>query len=402
MALRKADVDGARALPVEPRDMRKLLISALVGTLSLSSTGCIKSMLTNGQISATREASGVFQSIGDYDLARSAAQAGLVQFEGMHKLSPDNEDALAMLLESWTGYGFAFADDDYEAAKEGTDDDLAEYHRRRARLAYDRAVEVGKELMSHEDSGFETARRNEATLKAWLNEHFSDKEDAHTLYWFGGAWLLRVDLMQDDPAYVADLFVGVAFLEQAYKVDPSFEHYGAEGALATYHARAAIAELDQAKTMFEDTLAKTQRKSLIVQVNYAARYACLKNDRALYEKLLNEVLAASDDLDPEQRLPNTVAKRRAKRYLGKQHMMDCGFDMSAPSSGTPAPAAAPAPAPTPAPAASSAPATPAPGASAKPATPAPGASAKPATPAPGASAKPATAPKPAASAAPKP
>jgi hypothetical protein len=89
--------------------------------------------------------------------------------------------------------------------------------------------------------------------------------------------------------------------------------------------------------MFEEALAKTERKNLMVQLNYAAKYACIKGDRGLYEKLLNEVLAAEDP-DPEQRLPNAVAKRRAKRYLGRQRMMDCGFDMSAPS----APAAAPA------------------------------------------------------------
>ena len=86
---------------------------AFVASLAALSTGCIKSMLTNGQISATREASGAFDTIGDYELARTAAAAGMVQFEGMHNLAPDNEDALFLLTKGWVGYGFAFVEDDY-------------------------------------------------------------------------------------------------------------------------------------------------------------------------------------------------------------------------------------------------------------------------------------------------
>jgi len=50
----------------------------------------------------------------------------------------------------------------------------------------------------------------------------------------------------------------------------------------------------------------------------------MKGDKALYEKLLNEVLAA-DDPDPSQRLTNTIAKRKAKRGLSKSRMENCGF-----------------------------------------------------------------------------
>jgi hypothetical protein len=128
---------------------------------------------------------------------------------------------------------------------------------------------------------------------------------------------------------VADLFIGVDMLEKSVQLDPTYNHGAGLTALAAYHARTALAELDQSRDLFEKALAQTQRKALVIQVNYAARYACLKGDRPLYEKLLNEVLAA-DDPDPEQRLTNAIAKRRAKRYTSRSRMMDCGFDMSAP------------------------------------------------------------------------
>jgi TRAP transporter T-component len=125
---------------------------------------------------------------------------------------------------------------------------------------------------------------------------------------------------------VADLFVPIAMIERSVAIDPTLEHWSGTIALAAYHAR-PTGEIDQSKQMFETVLANTQRKNLIAQVTYATTYACVKGDRAQYEALLNEALSAQDP-DPEQRLANLIAKRDAKRALGRQRMMDCGFDMS--------------------------------------------------------------------------
>ncbi len=303
----------------------------MVLSSALASTGCIKSMLTNGQIEATRRASSAFNTIGDYELARGAAQAGLVQFEGMHQLAPSNEDALFMLTRGWVGYGFAFVEDDMEVALEGGDDALGDYHKKRAKMAYERAIFYGLELLSHSDEGFTAARKSEGTLKVWLKDKFTSKDDAQNLFWTGYGWLAKTNLLKDQPEVVADLFVGVSLVERSVELDPEYMHGGGTLALAAYHARTVIAEMDEAKRLFDAVLQKTHHKALVAQVTYAQTYACLKADRALYEKLLNEVLAA-DDPEPELRLNNTIAKRRAKRYLAKQKMMDCGMDMSAPSS----------------------------------------------------------------------
>lgn len=300
--------------------------------LSLGSTGCVKKMLLNGQIASTRKGATAADTIGDYELARSAASAGLLQFEGMHRLAPDNEDALFLLLKGWAGYGYAFPQDDWEAAKLAGDEATADYHKKRAKLAFDRAVSYGLELIAKRDDGFATAKKRPDDIKAWLGKHFKDEADGETLFWLGAAWLARVSLMKDDdmegPKYVGELFVGVAILERSRELDPAYNAWGATGLLASYHARAAMAELDLAKTLFEEALAKTQRKSLGHQLNYALRYACTKSDQALYEKLVNEVLT-SEDPDPNLRLQNTIAKRRAKRALSKSAMEDCGFHAAA-------------------------------------------------------------------------
>jgi hypothetical protein len=305
--------------------VRALAVLAGGLALPLGSTGCISNILADGQIAATRQAAVAVNTIADYEVQRSATEAGLAQFEGMHLLRPNNTDALFLLTQAWGGYAYAFAEDAYDESTDRGEDDMASYHKKRARLAYDRAVFFGLELLGHRADGFEESKRNADTLGKWL-DHFSSTDDATNLFWTGYAWLSRVNLYKDDPAMVADLFIGVAMMEKSVAIDPTIEHWSGTVALAAYHARPA-GEMDEAKAMFEKALAQTARKNLQVQLNYATSYACLKGDKALYETLLNEVLAAVDP-DPEQRLVNLLAKRRARRGLSKQHMMDCGFDMS--------------------------------------------------------------------------
>jgi hypothetical protein len=250
----------------------------------------------------------------------------------MHRIAPENEDALFLLMQGWGGYGYAFAADAMENAEDANDEERADYDRKRARMAYDRAIFYGLESLGQKASGFEVYKKNDGALRAWLKEHFAAQTDVPTLFFTGYAWLARVDLMKGDaeegPAFVADLFVGVALVERAVELDASYDHYAGLVALAAYHARTAMAELQESKRLFEEALAKTERKSLIVQLNYATKYACVKGDRALYERLLTEVLQAQDP-DPAQRLTNVVAKRRAKRWLGARRMKDvCGIDTS--------------------------------------------------------------------------
>jgi hypothetical protein len=237
-----------------------------------------------------------------------------------------------------------------EAAEDAKDDDLAEYHKKRAKMAYDRAVFYGLELLKHTDEGFEAARKNHDIMGKWLSDHFTDKEnDVPNIFWTGYAWMARVALMKGDPdvgaQYVADLDVGVSMVERAVQLDSTYNNHSGLVALAAYHSRMrSVTENAQAKELFEKALQLTERKTLMVQLNYATRFACVTGDRALYDKLLNEVLAA-DDPDPKQRFTNTLAKRRAKRWLLPRRMKEeCGF--SGPST-TPAPTPVPSPPPPP-------------------------------------------------------
>jgi hypothetical protein len=304
----------------------KLLSGMVVAALgALLTMGCLKKVLTDGQIKSTRTGSAAINTLHDYEVAKAIAQAGLGQIEGMHSLAPGNTDALFMLTRGWAGVGFGFIEDDYEQAYEKGDELMAEYHLRRTRAAFSRARYYGLELLSHTAGGFEKAKRNQPLMRAWLVENFTEPEEAEDLLWAGYAWLGHVGASRDFPEVVGELYVGAEMVRRSVELDEEAVHATGHTILGAYHARTAMAELDESKKHFDRALEINGGKLLATKLNYATRYYCFKSDRANYEKLLHEVLAAGDPL-PEARLQNAISQRRARRYLGnKIWQEECGF-----------------------------------------------------------------------------
>lgn len=309
--------------------MSKISVAALVvaTALGLGSTGCIKQMILDGQIEGTRQGAAAIDGFSDYEVGQTAAYAGMAQFEGMHYLAPENEDALFMLTKGWGSLAYGYLEDAMEQAEdaEGDSSEAYAYQKARTVAAYDRAFHYGKKLLEKRHPGFEAAKKNEDTMKKWLSKFTDKKADAEALYWTGYAWMARVNVLKDDPAAVSELYLGVTMVERSKELDPDYLFGTTRMVLGAYHARSPLAELEDGKKEFDASIAVTKGKALLPKVQMAATYFCVKNDREAYLKTLTEVVEAGDTL-PEQRLTNAVAKRRAKRYLGKKRMArNCNF-----------------------------------------------------------------------------
>ena len=299
------------------------LLAALVGLAVLP--GC-KKVLLDGTIKSTRSGSRQINTLHDYDIAKQLAYAGLGRLEGMHRLAPENTNALAMLTRSWGGTAFAFIQDDYEEALDRGDDEEARYHELRTRAAFERAVHYGRELLGYMGSDFDEAKSDAASLEEWLEDEIPEEEAAEDLLWIGYAWIGRVAASVDIPEVVAELYVGVMLVEHSVKLDPTVANSTGHVILGAYHARNGLAELDESKKHFDAALALTEGKFLTAHLNLATRYHCVKRDRESYFKTLKFVVEAPDLL-PEARLQNVIAKRRARRYLGNDIWQEeCGFD----------------------------------------------------------------------------
>ena len=307
------------------RALRTYLAQALsLSLVAFCSTGCIKQMVLDGQIAATLEASAAIDSMSDFEVARATGFNGVGQFEGMHYLAPDNEDALFALVKSWTSVTFAFIEDELEQAEDegGIDSPNYRYLRGRAIGGYDRALRYGDMLLEKRHPGFDEARKTDTLLRAYTATFVDPEHDAPALFWTGYAWISKINIMQDEPAAVSDLYIGVALIERSVELDEKYMNGSGQTILGAYHARNGMAELDEAKKHFDRSMEIHGGKMLLTAVQYAVKYHCFKGNKDEYEKLLRGVVEAGDVM-PEQRLANIVAKRRAIRYLGKARMSQC-------------------------------------------------------------------------------
>jgi tetratricopeptide (TPR) repeat protein len=306
--------------------LKGLLSAALGLALCLGSSGCLKRVLIDGQIRGTNEGAEAINTLHDYEIARGVAQAGMGQLEGLHDIAPWNDEALLMLTRGWSGVAFAFMEDDYEAAYDKGDEVMAEYHLARARAAYRRAMFYGVELLNRRAKGFAEAKINAQKLQAWLAQNFTDKDEAEELLWIGFAHMGLVNVSRDIPETVSELYIGEAIVRRSVALDETIRNATGHVVIGAFNARHAMSELDEAKQHFDRAIQLQHGRFLSAQLNYAKTYYCMKGDKATYQKLLKEVIAAGDDL-PEARLQNAIAKRRARRYLNnKVWQEECGFN----------------------------------------------------------------------------
>ncbi len=307
--------------------VRKLAPAGVIALVTVGTTGCIKKVLLDGQLASTRKASAAANTMSDWEVARRATSAGLVQFEGLHYLAPYNEDGLFLLTKTWAAMGFGFIEDEYEQAQDkfGEDSAAAKYQAQRAVAAYTRSIFYGLKLLEMRNPGFDTAKKNVGTMQTWLKGFTVKEEDAEYLFWVGQAWMSRVNMLKDDPELVAELFIGVEMMRRSIELDKLFSYGTATAIMGSYHARSALAELPDAKKAFDEAMKLSQGKSLLIKYNYASKYYCTMVDKKNYVKMMNEIIVSPDTV-PDLRLQNTIAKRRAQRALGESRMSSCGFD----------------------------------------------------------------------------
>jgi hypothetical protein len=288
------------------------------------------------------------QTFADPYLAEEAIPYSIAQGEGLSLVLPNSVPLRISLLRTYGSYGFAFLEDRMEQAEVDDDEARVEHYRTRASLAYQRARQIGFETMSIEEDGNGGAQgafgRGIDAWKAYL-QRFDDDEQTPVLFWTGYAMARYIGLNKDNPDALSDLPFAIACFERAYQLDHTFNNFAPHVAMAGYYARASESLGGQpadARREFEAAINATNRRFLTYLVMEARFYAVMVQDRALFRRLLEEVINAGDVM-PEQRLANVIAKRRARRYLAQ---IDDLFGPEEPAGTEPAAEeAAPAPAP---------------------------------------------------------
>jgi hypothetical protein len=311
-----AAVTLAYGFDVQHKIITMACLAALAG-------GCNLNKLTaDSTADLLHAASPQVNTLEDLDFAESGIPASLLTMEAVWHESAHNQAVLIELVQGYAGYGFAFLEDHIERAELADDADQAEYWRARTKATYVRGRMWGFYLMNERQpiaGGVQAQSR--AGIEPWRRylQRFTSAEDVPALFWTANCWLSWVQQSLDDPSALLDVPFAVAMMDRARQLDPNYYHGGIHMFYGLYYAstpRELGGQPDASRREFEQAISMTNRRELIYMVEEARAYAVMVQDRALFRHLLEEVLAAGD-INPEDRLTNQVAKRRAQRYLSQ-------------------------------------------------------------------------------------
>lgn len=275
-------------------------------------------------VAVTRRASPGVNYMRDPDTAEAAIPAALQQMEGLLYLLPDDATLAAAAARAYSSYGYGFMEDHMEEAEfRGAEEEEIERWRTRSSLSYERAREIALAWLDRrhpEGGGILAVQRQGLDAFTAHIARFEGEEQAVVLFWAAYSWARYISLHRDDMNAIADVAYVSVIADRVYALAPTyFDH--APAALRAGLMAAAPPALGgrpaDARVEIDRAIELTGRRNLLFLVTEARLIAIPLQDRALYQSLLEEVIAFDVNSFPEQRLPNALAQRRARRYLAE-------------------------------------------------------------------------------------
>lgn len=246
----------------------------------------------------------------DAELAGHAIPPSLMQMEGLLRVVPENEEILLNATRGYVSYAYGWVEDEAEQLRAAGRTEEAQVEMERAILIYERGATLAKYYMGLRHDGFDEARRGGiAAFREWLR----GVDDAVDLWWVGYAWGQHVNAEHPTEPH-PDRAFAIAMVRRSVEIDPTVYGAGGSAFLAYVATKAPGSDVAAAERAWNLALERAERHNLLMQVVMARTYAVRIGDRELYVALLREVLEAGD-VEPELRLSNMIAKRRADRYL---------------------------------------------------------------------------------------
>lgn len=286
-------------------------LATLIFVLCLSSCS-LKKLAVRSTIEIMNDGMTSFYEEEDLHLAKEAAAANIKLLEGMLKSDPENRLLLALLSRAFASYSMAFVEMRAWTLWHSNPMGYREEMRRALRL-YDRGKEYG--ILSLPDA--EGFRKSLHGGIDGFKKHLQNyrKETVPQLFWLAFNWALKINLSKDKPSAIISLPKVVALMKRLQELDEKFYYGGIHLFFGTYYAgrsKMLGGDPEKGKEHFEKALQISEKKFLLTYIFYAKFYAIQKQDKELFQNLINEVLNAPENLLPEERLVNKLSKDTAK------------------------------------------------------------------------------------------
>jgi len=279
--------------------------------------GCSMKRIAVNRIGNALASSGsTYESDDDLDLVGEALPFGLKMVESLLAESPKHRGLLLAAASGFTGYSYAFVG---QRADEAAADSVERGNllRARARRLYLRAHAYGLRGLELHYPGVRGALERELeTVLAGIR-----KQDVPLLYWTAASLGLAISVSKDQPEMIAQLPVVEAMIQRVMDLDETWSEGSVpEFLISIESSRPGVSPAEKQRRMrrhFERALELSKGGRASLYISYGENACVPAQDRAEFSSLLHRALDIDPDQQPERRLTNLVAQRRARWLLGR-------------------------------------------------------------------------------------
>lgn len=247
----------------------------------------------------------VYLSDSDPELVREAIPFGLKTYEGLLEITPGHRNLLLSAASGFVSYAYLVA---LEAERlDPTDYAEAQRLRKRARALYLRGRDYALRGLALKTPDF--AARLKRETETVLSE--VEEKDVPFLYWAaaGQAGALSVD--KEDAQLIADLPLAGAMMERVIALEPGFNNGAAYEFMVNYEGTRPGGDPEKARAYYDKALEYSNGGRASVHLALAESVVVEEQDAAEFRRLLQKARAVDPDAEPEIRLLNVIAHRRA-------------------------------------------------------------------------------------------
>lgn len=294
----------------------RILVAAMTALVLVA--GCsMKRFTVNTVGDLLASGDSVYERDDDLVLVGDALPFSLKLVESLLSQSPQHYGLLLTAGRGFVLYSYAYVH--FEADMKATDDlDRALELRRRARRLYLRALAYAMRAVELTYPGFEV-RLGEDPQRA---VHEISPADAGqlvpVLYWSAAALGLAISVSRHDAALLARLPEVDALLARALELDEGWNAGTLHEFRVTMAASGRIqADDDVIRRHYQRALQLSRGRRASLYVAYAEAASIPNQNREEFRELLDKALSVDIDGEPENRLINALAQRRAKWLKGR-------------------------------------------------------------------------------------
>lgn len=285
--------------------MHKWLIFALLAA-ALAGCSTVRTTAVNVVGDALSGGGSVYTSDGDPELVREALPFGLKTFESLLAVSPEHKGLLLASANGFAAYAY-FLQQDADRL-DATDLDAARRLRDRSSKLYLRGRDFALRGLDVSHPAFaEMLRRDSAAALAMAR-----KEDTDFLYWAGASWAGALATDKDNPELIADLPLAGDLVGRVLELDETYRRGAAHEFLVSYEGGRPGGDAGKARQHYRRALELSQGMRATVHLALAEAVSVPAQDLPEFRSLITASLAVDPERAPDDRLVNTIARRRAE------------------------------------------------------------------------------------------